>query len=44
MKSSVKYGDGYPPTGAALLQAAIPGHTVENVGKADCKLIMFEPQ
>ncbi len=29
--------------GSAIVQVAIPGHILENVGAADCRLIMFEP-
>lgn len=35
--------DTKPKAGAAVIQPAIPGHFVENVGSADCRLIMFEP-
>lgn len=33
-----------PNAGAAYVQQPIPGHVLENIGTADCKLIMFEPQ
>lgn len=39
-----KSGEGRPRAGAAIVQAAIPGHTIENVGTSECKLIMFEPK
>ena len=35
---------GSPPAGYAAVQAPIEAHAVENVGKSDCKLIMFEPK
>ena len=35
--------DVHPRTGMAVLQAAIPSHVVENIGAAECRLIMFEP-
>lgn len=37
------YRDAQPKAGAAIVQAAIPGHVLENVGTADCRLVMFEP-
>jgi len=36
--------DGFPPAGYAVVQAPIESHAVENIGKSDCKLIMFEPK
>ena len=30
--------------GTARLQGPITSHSVENIGKSDCKLIMFEPK
>lgn len=39
-----KTGEGRPRAGTATVQAAIPGHTIENIGTTDCKLIMFEPK
>jgi beta-alanine degradation protein BauB len=30
--------------GFALVQPPVPGHVVENIGKADCRLVMFEPR
>lgn len=30
--------------GTAIVQPPIPAHSVENVGKVDCRLIMFEPK
>jgi hypothetical protein len=35
--------EGKPSAGAAIVQAPIPGHILENIGTSDCKLIMFEP-
>jgi hypothetical protein len=35
--------DGKPTAGAAIVQAPIPGHILENTGTSDCRLIMFEP-
>jgi beta-alanine degradation protein BauB len=35
-------GEGFGPAQIARLQAAVPGHSIENVGKANCRLIMFE--
>jgi hypothetical protein len=35
--------DAQPKAGAALVQAPIPGHVLENIGASDCRLIMFEP-
>jgi quercetin dioxygenase-like cupin family protein len=32
-----------PRAGAAIVQRPIPGHVLENVGSADCRLVMFEP-
>jgi beta-alanine degradation protein BauB len=32
-----------PKGGAAVVQQPIAGHILENIGAADCKLIMFEP-
>lgn len=37
------YRDAQPKAGAAIVQAAIPGHVLENIGTADCRLVMFEP-
>jgi mannose-6-phosphate isomerase-like protein (cupin superfamily) len=39
-----KSGEGNPRAGTAIVQAAIAGHTIENIGSSDCKLIMFEPK
>lgn len=39
-----KSGEARPRAGMATVQAAILGHTVENIGTTDCKLIMFEPK
>lgn len=35
--------EGHPKAGAAIVQAPIPGHVLENIGQSDCRLIMFEP-
>ncbi|MBQ0929414.1 hypothetical protein KAK07_19455 [Ideonella sp. 4Y16] len=35
--------DAQPRAGAAIVQAPIPGHVLENIGSADCRLVMFEP-
>lgn len=35
--------DAQPRAGAAIVQAPIPGHVLENVGGTDCRLVMFEP-
>lgn len=32
-----------PKAGAAIVQGEIPGHVLENIGTADCRLVMFEP-
>ena len=32
-----------PKAGAAIVQVAIAGHVLENIGSSDCRLIMFEP-
>ncbi|MDY0107398.1 MAG: hypothetical protein RBS27_12050 [Giesbergeria sp.] len=42
--SGVAMGSRLIPAGAAIVQAPIPAHSVENVGPSDCKLIMFEPK
>lgn len=34
--------DVHPRAGMAVLQAAIPGHVIENIGTAECRLVMFE--
>lgn len=36
--------DGKPKTGFSTVQAAIPSHSVQNVGTSPCKLVMFEPK
>ena len=36
--------DGQPRAGYAAVQAPIASHSVENIGPADCQLIMFEPR
>lgn len=35
-------GEGFAPAQIARLQATVPGHSIQNVGKTDCRLIMFE--
>ena len=35
--------DAQPRAGFAIVQQPIPGHVLENIGTADCRLIMFEP-
>ncbi len=37
------FRDAQPKAGYAVVQPPIPGHVLENVGTADCRLIMFEP-
>jgi len=37
------FRDAQPKAGYALVQPAIPGHVLENVGTSDCRIIMFEP-
>lgn len=37
------FREGKPVAGAAIVQAPIAGHVLENTGSSDCKLIMFEP-
>ena len=37
------FRDAQPKSGAAILQAPIPGHALENIGATDCRLVMFEP-
>ena len=32
-----------PKAGFAVVQSAIPGHVLENIGTSDCRLVMFEP-
>jgi hypothetical protein len=39
-----KFREGFPKAGAAVLQPPIPSHSIENIGKSDCNLIMFEPR
>ncbi|MDO9075013.1 MAG: hypothetical protein Q7U73_17285 [Rubrivivax sp.] len=36
--------DGTRTAGRASVQGPIAGHSIENIGNADCKLIMFEPK
>lgn len=35
--------DAQPRAGAAIVQQSIPAHVLENIGTADCRLVMFEP-
>lgn len=35
--------DAQPRAGAAIVQQPIPAHVLENIGTADCRLVMFEP-
>jgi hypothetical protein len=37
------YTDGKPKAGMARVQPPIRAHVIENVGTAECKLVMFEP-
>lgn len=37
------FRDAKPKAGAAIVQAPIPGHVLENIGATDCRLVMFEP-
>ena len=32
-----------PKAGMAITQPPIPAHVLENIGAADCRLVMFEP-
>lgn len=32
-----------PKAGMAIAQAPIPAHVLENIGSAECRLVMFEP-
>ena len=36
--------DTAPAAGSAYAQAPIASHAIENIGKSDCELIMFEPR
>ncbi len=36
--------EGTYPAGAARVNGPIASHTIENIGKADCKVLMFEPK
>lgn len=38
-----KFRDNQPKAGSAIVQKEIPGHVLENIGSADCRLVMFEP-
>lgn len=33
----------YTKSGSGTVQAAVPGHMIENVGSRDCRVVMFEP-
>ena len=35
--------DAKPKAGMAMVQAPIPGHVLENIGAAECRIVMFEP-
>jgi hypothetical protein len=37
------FRDAQPKAGGALIQGQIGAHILENIGAADCRLIMFEP-
>lgn len=37
------FRDVQPRAGLAFVQGPVPGHVLENIGSADCRLIMFEP-
>jgi hypothetical protein len=41
---SGKTGENARKAGTARVQAPIASHFVENIGKSECKLIMFEPK
>lgn len=36
--------EGSPIAGTVRIQPPIASHTIENIGSADCRLIMFEPK
>jgi hypothetical protein len=36
--------EGTRPAGTARINGAVVSHTVENVGTAECKVLMFEPK
>jgi hypothetical protein len=36
--------DVQPKAGMAVVQAAIAAHAIENIGAADCRLVMVEPR
>lgn len=42
--SGAEIGSRLNQAGTAIVQRLISAHSVENVGKADCRLIMFEPK
>lgn len=33
----------FTKSGSGTVQAAIPGHVIENTGSRDCRVVMFEP-
>ncbi len=37
------YTDGKPKAGMARVQPPIRAHVIENIGSAECRLVMFEP-
>lgn len=37
------FRDAQPKAGFAVVQQPIPGHVLENTGKSECRLVMFEP-
>lgn len=37
------FRDVQPRAGTGIVQAPIPGHVLENIGAAECRLVMFEP-
>ena len=39
-----KFIDVNPKVGGASVRVQAPSHSFENLGKADCKLILFEPK
>ena len=36
--------DSAPPAGHALFQPPVASHSVQNIGSADCRMVMFEPK
>jgi len=39
-----KFNDVNPKASGASVRAQAPSHSFENVGKADCRMILFEPK